>query len=145
MQEIREERHIIQIRLLKMTHTQLLTLGGMVGVVLHDGLSREESVAHILLAMGYKPVKVTGRVEVAPTENPVFTLAEVHHMLQTYVSDEIALLRAAASMLETIASLEHPTKQYVKEVRNELGYYQAHTNLSRIIGLMRMLFPDSQL
>lgn len=141
----REERSVIFARLIKLQGNQLQELSVLVGISLHVGLSREESVNVILKAMGYPSRPLNTREEVAPVEAPVYTMEEVRHLLDTYVQDEIALLRATASMLETLHNLGHPTKQYVKEVRAEMGRQAASTNIPRVVTLMRMLFPDSQL
>lgn len=145
----REERVVIERRLSKFSHEQLMKLGDATGIMVPPAYSRAECVTYILTAMGYPKPPTNNRVEVAPVGAPVYTDAELRANLDNYVQDEIALMRACASMLQTLYDINKsthatPTKKYTQEVRKELGFYHGHTNLPRIVDILRMLLgPDA--
>lgn len=120
-----------------------------------DSTDKPIIVRNLLRGVGFRYTTQVSRITVnpVPVKRPVVTKPanrQLFDLLKTYVTDEILLLNAVASMLETLMQnadaninpdSETQVTKYATDLVHELEYFQAHTSHARLAGILRILRP----
>lgn len=137
------------MQLAAMTHGELKIVATATNAQVDTEADKTVLIIAILKAAGYVYAQDRPQRErTRPT--PVDSVSNIYDALQMYCKDEVMLLRATASMLESICEIANNTYtkdnlevtgRFSVDAVKELEHYHGHTNMTRIVTLLRRLMP----
>jgi hypothetical protein len=152
-----DDGRTVENDLYALSQKQLVELARALGHSgIDDATDKPIIIRNILKGVGYRYTTHISKLNVNSRQSipkPVIyrpKTAELHDLLRNYLADEIALMRAVTSMLETLMqnadmSLNREdTEQvatYATRLIAELGYFHRHSNLARFSSILKQLRP----
>jgi hypothetical protein len=156
-----EDSRAVENELYAFSQKQLVELAKAFGIPnIDDSTDKPIIVRNLLRGVGYRYTTQVTKITVTPQQPRKPTAPsrpptrQLYDLLRTYVADEVMLLNAVASMLETLMQNadmnldkddDDKVASYATDLAHELEYFQRHSNHKHFVSILRMIKPPSKL